>query len=598
MQREAAQRAGSGLGFNAMTQEVMQVKQGVALADVAAMMDKQGAERHVAILVTHGHDQAVAGKQWLQMVRRWYAAFAGLPGQEIGFYFEDALAFSAALWGAWHAGKTPVLLSDLQSATTEALLPSLAGTAGQLPGAVTLPADVPSDTVLPPFDMQAARLVLFTSGSTGKPERIGKQVRQLNAEVQALEAAFGAALGDGPLQVLATVSHQHIYGLLFRVLWPLSAGRMLGTCFARYPEDLLAQLRQAPACVLVSSPAMLGRLPQQLPWGDAPSRLSAIFSSGGPLAAEASAHSLAVLGHSPTEVFGSSETGGIAWRRRAELGEVWQTLPGVAIQLDADSGLLKVRSPHLPDPALWWETADRAEASSDGASFVLRGRVDRIVKIAEKRVSLTALEQALQASDWVHAARAVLIERRDLPTRVGMVLALSDAGWQHLQAQGRQAMAQALRALLAGQVERVALPRSWRYVVRMPMNAQSKVTQQSLLALFDPMMPAPQWISRSQTEACARLQVVAELRVLDGHFPQALLIPGVAQLHWALSLARQAFDLSGPYSRGEVIKIQQPILPGDTVEVQLHWLADKGAIQFAIRSARGMHASGRLLQPA
>ncbi len=579
-----------------MGQGVTQLKQGVALADVAVAMAEQGAQRPVAMRVTPSDAQAVAGGEWLQMVRCWYAAFAELPGQEIGFYFDDALEFSAALWGAWHAGKTPVLLSDLQPATTDALLPSLAGTAGLLPGAVASVANAAGDTPLLALDRHATRLVLFTSGSTGKPERIVKQLAQLDAEVQALEAAFGAALGGGPLQVLATVSHQHIYGLLFRVLWPLSAGRMLGTAFARYPEDLLAQFRQTPVCLLVSSPVMLGRLPQQLPWGDAPSRLRAIFSSGGPLAAEASAHSLAVLGHSPTEVFGSSETGGIAWRRRADSGEVWQALPGVAVALDADSGVLKVRSPHLPDPAVWWQTADRAEASSDGTSFVLRGRVDRIVKIAEKRISLTALEQSLQACDWVHTARAVLIERRDLPTRVGMVLALTEAGWQQLLTHGRQAMAQALRALLADRVERVALPRSWRYVERMPMNAQSKVTQQSLLALFDPMMPAPQWIRRSATEACARLQVVAGLRVLDGHFPQALLVPGVAQLHWAVTLAQQAFALTAAYGRGEVIKFQQPILPGDAVEVELQWLEGKGAVQFAIRSARGMHASGRLLQ--
>jgi len=579
-----------------MGQGDTQLKQGVALADVAVTMAEQGAQRPVAMRVTPSDAEAVAGSEWLQMVRRWYAAFAELPGQEIGFYFDDALDFSAALWGAWHAGKTPVLLSDLQPVTTNALLPSLAGTAGQLPGAVVPVADAAGDTPLRALDRQATRLVLFTSGSTGKPERIVKQLAQLDAEVHALEAAFGAELGGGPLQVLATVSHQHIYGLLFRVLWPLSAGRMLGTAFAHYPEDLLVQFRQAPACLLVSSAAMLGRLPQQLPWGDAPSRLRAIFSSGGPLAAEASAHSLAVLGHSPTEVFGSSETGGIAWRRRTDSGEVWKTLPGVAVALDAVSGVLKVRSPHLPDPARWWETADRAEGSSDGASFVLRGRVDRIVKIAEKRISLTALEQALQASGWVHAARAVLIERRDLPTRVGMVLALTDAGWQQLLAHGRQAMAQALRALLADRVERVALPRSWRYVERMPMNAQSKVTQQSLLALFDPMMPTPHWTRRSASEACARLQVVAGLRVLDGHFPQALLVPGVAQLHWAVTLAQQAFGLPSAYGRGEVIKFQQPILPGDTVEIELQWLEAKGAIQFAIRSARGMHASGRLLQ--
>ena len=213
-------------------------------------------------------------------------------------------------------------------------------------------------------------------------------------------------------------------------------------------------------------------------------------------------------------------------------------------------------------------------------------------------MSLTAMEQHLQTHAFVKLARAVLIERANLPTRVGMVLELSEAGWQALFAQGRQAMGHVLRAELADVVERVALPRSWRYVVRMPMNEQSKTTQQSLLALFDPLMPPPQWLSRTETEARVQLQVVPELRVLDGHFPEAKLIPGVAQLHWAVTLARQAFDIPGVYARAEVVKFQQPILPGDTVEVQLKRIVEKDAIQFAFTSRRGAHASGRLLKGA
>ncbi|QIL69324.1 AMP-binding protein [Diaphorobacter sp. HDW4B] len=571
------------------------MKQGVALADVALV--SAGAGKH---LVASVDGRALQHADWVRMVRGWHAAFARVSGDEVAFYFEDALDFSAALWGAWHAGKTPVLLSDVQPSTLEQLLPTVSATAGLLPRALTA-LDVLEEQPLPPFDMHSAQLVLFTSGSTGKPERIVKKVRQLDAEVHALQAAFGSAFGGvvaaDSLQVLATVSHQHIYGLLFRVLWPLSAGREIGTRFARYPEEVLQQLSQAEHNVLISSPAMLSRLPDHLLWGDARTRLKAVFSSGGPLAAQGSELALSTLGHSPTEVFGSSETGGIAWRRRAEHGDVWQTLPGIEVRLN-DSGLLAVRSGHLVDPANWWETADRAEPLNGGASFVLQGRADRIVKIAEKRVSLTAMEQRLQAHEFVKLARAVLIERANLPTRVGMVLELSEAGWQALFAQGRQTMGQVLRDWLADVVERVALPRSWRYVVCMPMNEQSKITQQSLLALFDPLMPALQWVSRTELEAHVQLQVVPALRVLEGHFPQAKLIPGVAQLHWAVMLARQAFDIPGVYARAEVVKFQQPILPGDTVEVQLKRIIEKDAIQFAFTSRRGAHASGRLLKGA
>lgn len=139
-----------------------------------------------------------------------------------------------------------MLLSDVQPSTLEQLLPTVSATAGLLRNALmaltALTAlNVADEQPLPPFDMDAAQLVLFTSGSTGKPERIVKKVRQLDAEVHALQAAFGDTVAADSLQVLATVSHQHIYGLLFRVLWPLSAGRAIGTRFARYPEEVLQE---------------------------------------------------------------------------------------------------------------------------------------------------------------------------------------------------------------------------------------------------------------------------------------------------------------------------------------------------------------------
>ena len=145
-------------------------------------------------------------------------------------------------------------------------------------------------------------------------------------------------------------------------------------------------------------------------------------------------------------------------------------------------------------------------------------------------------------------------------------------------------------------MDRVALPRSWRYVLRMPQNAQGKTTQHDLLALFRPLMPQPQWTERGDLRATATLQVDPGLRVLDGHFPGAPIVPGVAQLHWVVTLGTQAFGIPAAFMRAEVVKFQQPILPGTSVQVQLQWVPDKGHLQFSLTSHRGPHASGRLVQ--
>src|SRR5262249_49086372 len=135
--------------------------------------------------------------------------------------------------------------------------------------------------------------------------------------------------------------------------------------------------------------------------------LRAVFSSGGPLPPEAADATLALLGAAPVEVYGSSETGGVAWRQRARHGDTWQPLPGIEFRVDG--GELAVRSPHLPELE-WFHTAARATLAADGMDgFELHGRADRIVKIEEKRVSLTALEQRLAISGDVAEARVLML---------------------------------------------------------------------------------------------------------------------------------------------------------------------------------------------
>ena len=228
-------------------------------------------------------------------VLAWQAAFAGAGGRDWALYFEDATAFAAALFGAWHAGKRVFLCADNLPATRERLAGQVDGFAGDFADGGVMPADVVPDTVLAPLDEAATRLLVFTSGSTGEPVAIEKRLDQLAREVEALEAAFGADLGAATVH--GTVSHQHIYGLLFRVLWPLAAGRPIAPR-TFFHEDLLAALAGQPA-LLVASPAHLKRLPQQLDWASLGGQLRAVFSSGGALPAEAALEARRWLGVAP-----------------------------------------------------------------------------------------------------------------------------------------------------------------------------------------------------------------------------------------------------------------------------------------------------------
>ena len=120
---------------------------------------------------------------------------------------------------------------------------------------------------------------------------------------------------------------------------------------AAYPyfEELMPVL-STRECVLVSSPAHLQRLPENPGWSEARQRLRAVFSSGGPLTLKVAQEAERLLGSVPIEVYGSSETGGIAWRQqRAKIDEAWSPFPGVTWRIDPQDGVLEVRSPNLPE---------------------------------------------------------------------------------------------------------------------------------------------------------------------------------------------------------------------------------------------------------
>lgn len=526
---------------------------------------------------------------FVSRVRAWRAAFARHPGSRFALYFDDSDDFAAALYGAWHARKQVYLPGDRQAATLGRLAAVVDGFAGDLPGALEAHGTDDDQAALSPLDPHA-RLVVYTSGSSGEPLAIDKQLAQLDAEVHTLEAEFGHGLrASPPLAVYSTVSHQHIYGLLFQVLWPLAAGRPFVTERLLYPEQMAASLGQRPS-LLVSSPAHLKRLPPTLDWSAARAGLRAVFSSGGPLPVESATSTQDLLGQAPIEVFGSSETGGIAWRQRPRHGDRWQAFRAVDWRVDDQQ--LAVRSPHLAD-ADWYTTEDRVEPSDD-RGFVLLGRTDRVVKIEEKRVSLTAIESALQALPWIAEARALTLPGPG-GTRVALVAVPTDKGWAQLHRVGKRAFSESLNVALQDSVERLALPRRTRFVHRLPTNAQGKHPQERLAALFRPTLPQVQWDHQSPTEARAALDVSAELAVFDGHFDGMPVLPGVAQLDWVIVFGRQCFDMPPHFVRAEVLKFHRPVLPPARLALELQWNVDAGRLGFTLTSAAGAHASGRIV---
>ncbi|HWZ48508.1 MAG TPA: AMP-binding protein [Herbaspirillum sp.] len=566
------------------------------------------AERTVA----YRDGQAVSNRSFRARTAAWQRLLTAAPGQKFALFLEDSLDFSSALYGAWLAGKTIYLPGDALSASCAALSTTVDGFLGnfdQVWSPLMLPEDrqdQPNDAgetaaslLDRPLSADFEGLVVYTSGSSGMAQAIPKRLSQLAAEVATLEQLFGPRLGQA--DVLATVSHQHIYGLLFKVLWPLAARRAMHVRSAVFLEELLPWMQNRP-CLLVSSPAHLTRFPESAAQNPVfqPPELRAVFSSGGPLTTQAAAAADALFGAAPIEIYGSSETGGIAWRCR---DESWAALPGVQWRIDPAEGVLEVSSPHLRDQQ-WLRMADRAAAvnadAADPQRFILQGRTDRIVKLAEKRISLNAIERRLCASPLVAEARVLLPSAP--PRRAGLIafVVLSDSGHAALAAAGKLALNRQLKAALSDTVEAIALPRSWRYLNALPLDAQGKTTQTALLALLNAPAPRPTMPNITLCRQDARhvvleLHIPADLLYFDGHFDTQPILPGVAQLNWAIVLGHRYFDLPPVFKTVHTLKFQKIITPDSTVMLELQHEPSKAALHFRLYSAAGQHASGRIV---
>ena len=227
------------------------------------------------------------------------------------------------------------------------------------------------------IDADLPFLLLFTGGSTGTPKVWAKTPRNMIEEARYMIARFGITAED---IFLSTVPPQHIYGLLFSVLVPLiSSARILEGIYV-FPREILKVAAESEATVLVSVPACYRVLKGEFLERH---RLRLAFSSAGALDQGDADYFREKTGLDINEIYGSTETGGVATRCRGGDGDSWNGLDPVEWRI-AD-GRLQVMSPFI-SPSLprnevgFFVTADRADENGKGR-FVLRGRADDVVKI-------------------------------------------------------------------------------------------------------------------------------------------------------------------------------------------------------------------------
>lgn len=311
-------------------------------------------------------------------------------------------------------------------------------------------------------------LWLYTGGSTGTPMLWPKTPDNLIGEAFFLKNKFAIKKTD---VFLSTVSPLHIYGLLFSVLLPFISGAHIVDEVPYFPREIVRTADRAQCSIFIGSPVHYRALATS---AFRMTHLRKAFSSGGFLETDHSLMFSRATGTGVTEVYGSTETGGIATRCQADGRTAWK--PFSCARWTIDNGRLAVSSPFL-SPNLrrnkkgFFVTGDRAEAPGK-RTFTLLGRVDGIVKIGGKRVDLAAIEQKIKSLGFIRDAWVL-----SLPSTAGReneigVLVVTKKPLPHL----RKAFARLL--------EPTHLPRRIVGVRSIPMTPAGKKDRSTALSLL------------------------------------------------------------------------------------------------------------------
>ncbi|MBR7063819.1 MAG: AMP-binding protein, partial [Treponema sp.] len=261
------------------------------------------------------------------------------------------------------------------------------------------------------------QIFMYTSGSTGKPKAVQQRMTEFEADNAFIISKWQNEFAKRKL--VTTVSQHHIYGFLFGISLPFTLGVPFRRSRIEFPEEF--EKLNDSSYMIIATPAFLKRTVEtenSLPLNDC-----FIFSSGGAVSEELAVKIQKVFGFCPLEVYGSTETSGIAYRQQSKDGLIWTPFDNAKIW-QGDDGCLVIISPYIKDPA-GFATADLVEIFSDG-KFMMKGRSDSIVKIEEKRISLTEVETRLMQSGLVKECKVIALE--DVRQYLAAAIVLNESG--------------------------------------------------------------------------------------------------------------------------------------------------------------------------
>jgi malonyl-CoA/methylmalonyl-CoA synthetase len=327
-------------------------------------------------------------------------------------------------------------------------------------------------------------LLVFTSGTTGEPKGVPLDMRNLEANLSALENAWGLDPSDRLLHVLPT---HHVHGLVLALYGSARLGIPV-LLDQRFDADrTLLALESHGATVFMGVPTMYHRMTGSPVKSDA-RRVRVFISGSAPLSPHDFRRFEERFGHRPLERYGLTETMIVAsnpldGERRP--GTVGLALRDTELRL-ADDGEIEVRSPAMM-AGYWRAPEPRSEFSVDGffrtgdlgrydehGYLAIAGRKKELILVGGSNVLPGEVERALAGQSGIEELAVVGLPDDDLGEVVGAFV-VATPGEEERGLESR------LRERAEGTLAPYKRPRIYRFVASLPRNAMGKIDRRALV---------------------------------------------------------------------------------------------------------------------
>ena len=308
----------------------------------------------------------------------------------------------------------------------------------------------------------------YTSGFTGFPKLIEKTLKQFEAEALKIIGEFGEGLKNSIF--VYSVPHYHSYGFVFDFLVPYILELKLADNRINYLETL-NNFEEYKNITFVTNPAFLKRIDKsslkiKSKW--------TVFSSTGALDKEVNDLCIEVFNTDAIEIYGSTEGGGMAYRKRSEK-DLWTRLKIVKLKVN-ENGSLFCSSGYTGE-GFWVHVGDVVDMKNEN-EFELLGREDSIVKIEGKRISVQQIDRQI-LEDKNFKDGYTIYCKSDKREYVASFIVLRDAD------SNEEDMKKYLKDYLKGYFEKIVIPKKIYFTDSIPRNEMGKIDRKQLDAIME-----------------------------------------------------------------------------------------------------------------